>query len=239
MGLSFQQTKKYRALYGTQTNMSLPSSPVYDTMKDLPAHHRRSVYFDQINFHIVLTDQPSLPDNFQRHICPTVESTSHAIRTMVVRGAPAIGVTGAYGMVLGANESDTIGELVLAKKILDAARPTAVNLTWATTRMLQFAKKYLEKLKLVSASVVSPLKELIPILLDEAERIANEDIEINLRMAKIGATIVPTFTHRSTNISHRCNTGSLATVDWGTLFLFYFTIILFLDYRVNVCFSMY
>ena len=220
--------------------MNLPSSPVYDTMKDLPVHHRRSVYFDTLNFHIVLTDQPALPDTFQRYICRTVESTSFAIHTMIVRGAPAIGVTGAYGMVLAAKESDTMADLLRHKATLDAARPTAVNLTWATTRMFQFAKKYvkkLKKLKLVSDGdvIVSPFKKLIPILLDEAERIANEDIEINLRMAKIGATIVPTFVHRSTNISHRCNTGSLATVDWGMLLLTFLLVLLL----IFSCFSSY
>jgi methylthioribose-1-phosphate isomerase len=144
----------------------------------------------------------------------------HAIQEMIVRGAPAIGVTGAYGMVLAAQKSSSMKDLARYKAALDAARPTAVNLTWATSRMLRFAERHVTKSSTSSSTSSSTtsyhVSRLVPIMLDEAERIADGDIEINLRMAKVGASIVPTFAHRPTHISHRCNTGSLATVDWGT-----------------------
>ena len=194
-----------------------PPSPVYDGL-NIPTRHKRTVYFDHHTFQIVLTDQPALPDLFRRHTCATVQSTAQAIQTMIVRGAPAIGVTGAYGMVLAAQESHTLHDFVQHKTTLDAARPTAVNLTWATSRMLEFAKRHLN-LHLTTTTTTTPptsLHQLVPILLDEAERLADEDLAINLRMAQVGSTVVPQYPDRPTNISHRCNTGALATVDWGT-----------------------
>ena len=188
--------------------MAHPPSPVYDWL-DIPNKHKRTVYFDRANFQIILTDQPALPDIFQRHTCPTVQATATAIQTMVVRGAPAIGVTGAYGMVLAARESTTMKEFMQHKATLDAARPTAVNLTWATSRMLEFAKHHV-------TTTSTTIAQLVPVLLDEAERLAEEDIAINLRMAQVGSTVVPVYKDRPTNISHRCNTGALAAVDWGT-----------------------
>ena len=81
--------------------LSAPSSPVYDAL-GVPAVDRRTVFFDRDAWQIVLTDQPALPDVFRRHRCKDVRETAFAIQTMVVRGAPAIGVTGAFGMVLAA-----------------------------------------------------------------------------------------------------------------------------------------
>jgi methylthioribose-1-phosphate isomerase len=190
---------------------SLPPSPVYDWLH-IPTRHKRTVYFDKDKCQIILTNQPALPEIFQRVSCSSVQETAKAIRTMVVRGAPAIGVTGAYGMVLAAKESHNMTDFIQHKEKLDDSRPTAVNLTWATSRMLEFTKN------LIAASKQSSVefKTLVPTLLDEAERIADEDIEINLRMAKVGSTVVPSYSDRPTNISHRCNTGALATVDWGT-----------------------
>jgi len=198
--------------------MSLPlTSAVYDWLgADIPTRHKRTVYFNHEHFHIVLTDQPALPDTFRRHTCPTVKATAFAIKEMVVRGAPAIGVTGAYGMVLAAHESTNMNDLIQHKAMLDKARPTAVNLTWATTRMLEFTKQIIAAQQQQSNNTTHPISSLVPLLLEEAERLADEDIEINLRMAKVGSTVVPIFQDRPTNISHRCNTGALATVDWGT-----------------------
>eukprot|EP00946_MAST-07B_sp_MAST-7B-sp1_P004762 g4762.t1 len=196
----------------------VPSSPVYDSLgAGVSAGEKRSVYFDAGKWEIVLTDQPALPAVFRRHRCATVAETASAVRSMVVRGAPAIGVTGAFGMVLAAREAaaggcrssgDTLERLVESKRVLDGARPTAVNLSWATARMLEFAGTLLEQ-----SSSSSDLAEK---LLVEAENIAAADIRVNLRMAAHGAQIVPHFADRPTNIIHHCNTGALATVDWGT-----------------------
>ena len=207
-----------------------PSSPVYDTLgASVPAREKRSVFFDADSWEIVLTDQPALPTEFRRHRCGDVEETARAIRTMIVRGAPAIGVTGAYGMVLAAKEALTkdastspssrkrfssvfLQRLDSYKSVLDGARPTAVNLSWATQRMIDFSKTLLKQ----DQNDLPHHKHLASALLAEAERIADADIEVNLRMARFGASVVPTFADRATNIIHHCNTGALATVDWGT-----------------------
>jgi methylthioribose-1-phosphate isomerase len=125
---------------------------------------------------------------------------------MVVRGAPAIGAAGGFGMALAALQSKAtdrdrlLVDLAAAKAVLDAARPTAVNLSWATTRIMDFVKS--------RVSAQNPVSEVVA----ESQRIADEDVEINRRMGAFGAAIVPD----KANILTHCNAGSLATVDYGT-----------------------
>eukprot|EP00471_Norrisiella_sphaerica_P003161 CAMPEP_0184488604 /NCGR_PEP_ID=MMETSP0113_2-20130426/12628_1 /TAXON_ID=91329 /ORGANISM="Norrisiella sphaerica, Strain BC52" /LENGTH=325 /DNA_ID=CAMNT_0026871495 /DNA_START=101 /DNA_END=1078 /DNA_ORIENTATION=- len=132
---------------------------------------------------------------------------------MVVRGAPAIGAAGSYGMYLAVQESkfdsskDLVEALKKAKTLLDAARPTAVNLSWATKRIVSHAED----------SVQMPVDKLCDEILAEAERICNEDVEINKRLGKFGADLIHGGTkEKPTNLLHHCNTGRLATVDYGT-----------------------
>jgi methylthioribose-1-phosphate isomerase len=131
-----------------------------------------------------------------------------AISDMVVRGAPAIGAAGGFGMALAAQQSPATGrdgllaDLEFAKGVLDAARPTAVNLSWATTRMLD----------LVYHLVLPDPDDIRSALVAEAQRIADEDVEINRRMGAFGTEIVP----QKANILTHCNAGALATVDYGT-----------------------
>ena len=101
---------------------------------------------------------------------------------MVVRGAPAIGATGAYGMAIAARDFDAeqhsnlIDWLNESKQLLDAARPTAVNLTWATTRMMRVATE-LNKMKMEAA-------EIARLMMDEAQHLADQDIVVNRTMAR-------------------------------------------------------
>jgi len=126
---------------------------------------------------------------------------------MVVRGAPAIGVAAAYGMALAALNSKTPSlemmrkDLNEAGRVLNAARPTAVNLSWAIRRMLQEAEDY-----------EGSLTGLPEHLLNVANSLADEDVAINKRMAEYGAALI----EDGDAIIHHCNTGALATVDWGT-----------------------
>lgn len=101
-----------------------------------------------------------------------------------------------------------IESLRLAKSKLDEARPTAVNLSWATARMVAYAESYIEEHKQEKLDESA----LVDLLLQEAQRIADEDVETNSMMAKYGAQVVP----KNANILHHCNTGRLATVDIGT-----------------------
>jgi len=153
---------------------------------------------------LVLLDQRGLPEKIVYLRLSTVEEVADAIRNMVVRGAPAIGIAAAYGFVLAL--SDVIKkhgddwQRVFDEKIslLRAARPTAVNLLWALERMyntLQHAKD-----------------DPVSAILNEAHAIYREDLEANLSMGHSGAD----FLENSIGVMTHCNTGSLATGGYGT-----------------------
>ncbi|HFC08325.1 MAG TPA: S-methyl-5-thioribose-1-phosphate isomerase [Chloroflexi bacterium] len=154
-----------------------------------------------------LIDQRLLPAEFKLVYCHTYQETADAIRTMVVRGAPAIGAAAAFGLALAGfqSEADTVPDLLhdlqQAADVLAQARPTAVNLNWALQRMMRVARAY-----------VGTADKLRQLLLAEAQRIADEDVAINKRMAEHGAALIAD----GDTIIHHCNTGALATVDWGT-----------------------
>lgn len=157
---------------------------------------------------VKLIDQRLLPGEFFVAEFNTVAGVAHSIKEMYVRGAPAIGATGAYGMALAAQQStastssELLNDLQQAKSKLDAARPTAVNLSWATGRLLELARTL----------HAEPVEKIRQSLLAEAEALADEDVEINRRMGFHGAAVI----HTGANILHHCNTGALATVDFGT-----------------------
>merc|ERR1719461_1808215 len=129
---------------------------------------------------------------------------------MAVRGAPAIGATAAFGMAIASQAaSKEEGEaykaaLRKAKEYLDTSRPTAVNLMWATARMLELGSL------LVDSGVA--VRACDKALLTEALQIAEDDIKTNKALGDWGATLVKP----GSNFMHHCNTGSLATVSWGT-----------------------
>ena len=166
----------------------------------------RTVYWEDQK--VKMIDQRLLPGELVIAEFDTVEGTARSIREMYVRGAPAIGATAAYGMALAAyispaqDRDDLLNDLRAAKKTLDAARPTAVNLAWATARLLDLAEH----------TVLPNVDDIRSALLAEAEALADEDVEINRRMGYHGAEVVPD----GANILHHCNTGALATVDFGT-----------------------
>jgi methylthioribose-1-phosphate isomerase len=159
---------------------------------------------------VQMIDQRLLPGELVIASFATVEEVARSIREMYVRGAPAIGATGAYGMVVAAQTSaatnlrELLTDLSDAKRLLDAARPTAVNLSWATGRLLDVAQEQATR-----AITPAAMRDL---LLAEAETLADEDVEINRRMGFHGAEVIP----NGANLLHHCNTGTLAAVDFGT-----------------------
>ena len=166
------------------------------------------------NGKVTLVDQRLLPLQFSVIECATVESIFTAIRDMTVRGAPAIGAAGAFGVAIAglvsAKESEATTSTVLkalesSKIYLDGARPTAVNLAWATGRILDIARAY-AALPSTTASSLSKFVET------ESQALADEDVAINRALAQAGAAIVPD----GAQILTHCNTGALATVDIGT-----------------------
>lgn len=153
-----------------------------------------------------LLDQRRLPEEVVYVELASVEEVAEAIRGMLVRGAPAIGAAAAYGLLLalpGEGESlSAAREMVrAAARRLASARPTAVNLRWALERLLRAAEGDL-----------ADTAELRRRLTLEAERIAAEDVEVNRAIGQMGLQLVPA----GAKIIHHCNTGFLATVDYGT-----------------------
>ena len=153
-----------------------------------------------------MIDQRLLPDELRLVEYAEYHEVAHAIRTMVIRGAPAIGAAAAFGMALAAHRARAedrpalLAELRVAAEALCAARPTAVNLSWAVARLLRRAEAEPELASIPNA------------LLAEAQALADEDVEVNSRLGKHGAALI----RDGDTILHHCNTGALATVDYGT-----------------------
>ena len=159
-----------------------------------------------------MIDQRILPGRFEVVSYSDHKAVAHAITDMVVRGAPAIGAAAAFGLALAGYESAALSpqqfliDLLAASETLKDARPTAVNLAWAVDRVM---KSTVDRLNREDNPRMDAVREFI---LNEAQRIADEDVEINKRMAEHGAALIDD----GDTIIHHCNTGALATVDWGT-----------------------
>lgn len=158
------------------------------------------------NGSVVLIDQTKLPNKLVHVRCKDYREVANAIKKLVVRGAPAIGVTAAFGLALAAQASrakalpELMTDLDTAFKTLRATRPTAVNLFWALERVMEKAKR---------AKTVEDAKKAV---LDEALKMSEEDVEANRHMGANGAKM---FRDGDVVLTH-CNAGSLATVAYGT-----------------------
>lgn len=155
---------------------------------------------------VTMIDQRLLPGEFRMLECETPREVAEAIRDMAIRGAPAIGAAAAFGIALAADRSEArepealLSDLKKAADTLLASRPTAVNLSWAVQRMMRYAR---------SEQDPAVIRE---VLLEEAQALADEDVAINKRLGQHGAALV----QDGDTIIHHCNTGALATVDYGT-----------------------
>jgi methylthioribose-1-phosphate isomerase len=158
------------------------------------------------NDSVVMIDQTRLPNKLVYIRCRDYKEVANAIKNLVVRGAPAIGVTAAFGLALAAIQSNskTLSELMadldIAFKVLQSTRPTAINLFWALRRVME---------KTRGKKSVDEVKNAI---LDEALKMAKEDIEINKQIGMNGAKL---FEDGDVIMTH-CNAGSLATTAYGT-----------------------
>jgi methylthioribose-1-phosphate isomerase len=178
------------------------SAPVPKT-NEIPYDKIRAVEWEQGRLKLI--DQRILPDKFEHLYLDHLPECANAIKDMVVRGAPAIGVTAAYAVVLAARDryaEDPAGWRKAIQpdlKLLSEARPTAVNLRWAVEKMRQL--------------IDSGLKgDPVPRLLEEASRIHAEDIAANRRMGELGAALI----EPGSGVLTHCNTGALATGGYGT-----------------------
>jgi len=159
---------------------------------------------------VLLIDQTRLPHEYafvEIHRC---EDMARAIKTMIVRGAPAIGVAAAYGMYLGAREIQTqnrdqfLTQLERVAQVLRSTRPTAVNLFWAIARMLKTAYE-----------AIGSVEEIKQILLTTAKTINVEDLQTCQAIGDRGLEVLPTSPDKLNILTH-CNAGALATAGYGT-----------------------
>ncbi len=147
---------------------------------------------------LILIDQRMLPNKLVYTDCRTAEEVATAIKTMIVRGAPAIGGAAAYGVYLALVEAEGNQKLFQALcSTIRSARPTAVNLMWAVDRVMKTAEE------------TGFNREAV---FEEADRIFKEDISMNHRLSEIGVQVI----RKGDTILTHCNAGALATCGWGT-----------------------
>lgn len=166
-----------------------------------------AVEFDPERRDVVMLDQRRLPTEVRYHRCRKPDEVADAIRSMVVRGAPAIGIAAAYALALVARDEQGDAKMFLvanglAGRVLNGTRPTAVNLAWAIARMSRKAGEVADR---------SPEERFFE-MLAEAEAIHREDVESCRRMGALGAADVP----EGAVILTHCNAGALATGGYGT-----------------------
>ena len=151
---------------------------------------------------VVMIDQTRLPREERYVTCTDYRQVADAIRSMVIRGAPAIGVAAAMGIALGMKQVESLDEFEEICEMLARTRPTAVNLFWAIERMR----------RLFSELQARPMEEIRERLIVEAQQIRLEDLAINECIGRNGAPLIP---EGKTVLTH-CNAGSLATAGYGT-----------------------
>lgn len=156
-----------------------------------------------------MIDQTILPYEFKTVDIKTAEEMYFAIKDMIVRGAPAIGIAGAHGVSLAAielsktieNRNDFLKKLNEKAQYLKSSRPTAVNLMWAVDKQIKLAE-----------NTQGTIEDITKALIENGIKLENEDIEINKKMGDYGAEVVP----KGATILTHCNAGALATVGYGT-----------------------
>lgn len=159
---------------------------------------------------VLLIDQTRLPNEYALVEISRCEDMARAIKTMLVRGAPAIGVAAAYGVYLGAREIQTqnrdefLTQLEQVAQLLRSTRPTAANLFWAIERMLKTARQ-----------TVGPVEHLKKVLLKTAQTINAEDLQTCQAIGDAGVEVLPGAPEQLSILTH-CNAGALATAGYGT-----------------------
>ncbi len=166
----------------------------------------RTIWFDEKNQVVKIIDQTKLPHQFIIKDLKTVKDSINAIKVMEVRGAPLIGATAAYGLVLAIMENNDQTFLKKSSEDLINSRPTAINLKWAVNRMMK-------KISGVNSD------EILNIALNEAKEICEEDIKFCENIGLNGLKIIEEIYNKkkdTVNILTHCNAGWLATINWGT-----------------------
>jgi len=170
--------------------------------------HFRSIWLEPDGWTVGAIDQRKLPHEFVIAQLATVEAAADAIRTMLVRGAPLIGATAAYGMALAMRAHASDAAIDRAYKLLIATRPTAINLKWALDEMRAVLQALPPSARAAAAYA-------------RAADISEQDIDINQGIARCGLALIEAIAAKKqpgepVNVLTHCNAGWLATVDWGT-----------------------
>ena len=166
----------------------------------------KTIWFDEEKQVVKIIDQTKLPHKFLIKELSSVKDAINAIKTMEVRGAPLIGGTAAFGLVLAVKENNSLDFIKKSSEELVASRPTAINLQWAVHRMNN------------KLSFVEPV-DLFKVALNEAKEICKEDEGFCESIGKNGLNIIEEIYNKkkdTVNILTHCNAGWLATIDWGT-----------------------
>ena len=166
----------------------------------------RTIWFDKKSQLVKIIDQTKLPHQFIIKDLKTVKDAINAIKTMEVRGAPLIGGTAAYGVVLAVKENNNLDFIKKSSEDLIKSRPTAINLKWAVDRMMK---------KLTGINI----DEILNMALNEAKDICNEDERFCENIGLNGLKIIEEIYKKkkdTVNILTHCNAGWLATINWGT-----------------------
>ncbi|GEC58631.1 methylthioribose-1-phosphate isomerase [Bradyrhizobium japonicum] len=170
--------------------------------------HFRSIWLEPDGWSVGAIDQRRLPHEFIVAKLTTADEAGEAIRSMLVRGAPLIGATAAYGVALAMRADASDAALERAGRMLLATRPTAVNLKWAVDEMQRALAPLAASARAEAAYA-------------RAREIADEDVEINREIGRHGLGLIETIAATKkpgevVNVLTHCNAGWLATVDWGT-----------------------
>src|ERR1700688_4314404 len=170
--------------------------------------HLRSIWLEPNGWSVAATDQRRLPHDFVVAQLATCDAAADAIRSMLVRGAPLIGATAAYGIALAMRADGSDAALDQACELLMATRPTAINLKWELDEMRELLRRL-------------PPSERAGAAYPRAAEIAEEDIAINKGIGEHGLALIEAIAAKKqpgerVNVLTHCNAGWLATVDWGT-----------------------
>ena len=170
--------------------------------------HYRTIWLNADGWSVEIIDQTKLPHAFETATLRNLAEIADAIRDMLVRGAPLIGATAAYGMALAMREDASDAAMERAYAMLHSTRPTAINLKWALEEMAKALKPLGSQARADAAY-------------KRAAEVADEDVEINKSIGRHGLELIKPIAARKkpgepVNILTHCNAGWLATVDWGT-----------------------
>ncbi len=169
--------------------------------------HFRTIWVDDDGWTVGIIDQTKLPHAFETRGLKSASDAAYAIKEMLVRGAPLIGATAAYGICLALREDASDENLEAASNMLLATRPTAVNLRWAIDEMLHTVRNLPRKKRVIAAYA-------------RAAEICDEDVEMCRMIGVHGLKLIKELARskkgKPLNVLTHCNAGWLATVDWGT-----------------------